>query len=75
MVPFSERWNTDENQVEGQEQGGDDVFVLEFVESVSFEISKWKCQKGTCIHEAGAGQFGLEVQICTILDIVLNNIF
>ena len=51
MVLFSERWITDENLVEGQEQEGDDVFVLEFVEFISFEISnadvRW-------IHEAGA---------------------
>ena len=51
VVLFSERWITDENLVEGQEQEGDDVIVLEFVEFISFEISnadvRW-------IHEAGA---------------------
>ena len=50
MVLFSKRWITVENQVEGQEQEGDDVFVLEFVEFISFEMSnadvRW-------IHEAG----------------------
>ena len=72
VVLFSERWITDENLVEGQEQEGDDVFVFEFVEFISFEISnadvRW-------IHEAGARQLGLEVQICNVLDIVFNNIF
>lgn len=44
----------DENQVEGQEGGGDDVFVLRFVEFVSFETPRWRCQMSGWIHKAGA---------------------